>query len=135
MALDSTASIKLLEWLGSSRHDLRECPEDVRDAIGFALYKAQLGARHPSAKPLKGFGGAGVLEVVEDHDGNTYRAVYTVKFRRKIYVLHVFQKKSVKGAKTPKHEIGLVQARLKMAAVRYKAWTAAHPEVQHDEEE
>ena len=80
----------------------------------------RLGAKHPSAKPLKGFRGAGVLEVVEDHDGDTYRTVCTVRFRKAVYVLHSFQKKSKKGARTPKHEIDLVEARLKAAAKSYK---------------
>lgn len=121
--------------MGSSQRDLRKCPDEVRDTVGYAIYQAELGEKHPSAKPLKGYRGAGVLEVVEDHDGNTYRAVYTVKFHRMLYVLHVFQKKSVKGAKTPIHEIDLINARLKMATAHYKTWTAANPETDHGKDE
>ena len=83
--------------------------------IGYALYFAQLGDKHPAAKVLKGFGGAGVLEVVEDHDGDTYRAVYTVKFAGAVYVLHAFQKKSKTGIKTPKPVLDLIKERLKLA--------------------
>ena len=88
-------------------------PEDVIDVFGFALHLAQIGKKHDQAKPLKGFGGASVLEVVEDHMGDTYRAVYTVKITEKVYVLHCFQKKSTKGIETPKHEMGLIRERLK----------------------
>jgi phage-related protein len=88
--------------------------------MGFALRQAQEGQKHVNAKPLKGFGGAGVLEVVEDHDGNTYRAVYTVRFAGVVYVLHVFQKKSKKGSKTPKPEVDLIKQRLKAAKDDYE---------------
>lgn len=84
--------------------------------MGYALYLAQLGDKHDHAKPLKGFGGAGVLEVVEDHDGKAYRAVYTVRFATVVYVLHAFQKKSKKGVATPKSEIELIKKRLEAAA-------------------
>jgi phage-related protein len=100
-------------WMGSSREDLREFPEEVCQAIGFALWQAQLGQKHRGAKVLKGFGGAGVLEIVEDHDGDTYRAVYAVKFAGAVYVLHAFQKKSKKGIKTPLAEMKVVRQRLK----------------------
>lgn len=90
-------------------------PEDVIDVFGFALHLAQIGKKHDQAKPLKGFGGASVLEVVEDHMGDTYRAVYTVKIAEKVYVLHCFQKKSTKGIETPKHEMDLIRERLKAA--------------------
>jgi phage-related protein len=83
--------------------------------IGYALYFAQIGDKHPSAKPLKGFGSAGVLEVIEDHDGDTYRAVYTVKFSGAVYVLHAFQKESKSGIKTPQQTIALIKERLKLA--------------------
>ena len=83
--------------------------------MGFAFELAQAGERHPQAKPLKGFGGAGVLEVVEDFDGNAYRAVYTVKFEGTVYCLHAFQKKSRRGIETPKEEIETVRRRLKRA--------------------
>lgn len=106
---------KPLEWMGSSRQDLRRFPEDVKDEMGFALDQAQLGQKHVSAKPIKGFGGASVLEIVEDDDGNTYRAVYTVKFKLAVYVLHSFQKKSTHRIKTPKHVIDLIKQRLQQA--------------------
>ena len=96
---------KPLFWVGSSIEDLREFPEDVKQAFGYALYLAQMGRKAPHAKPLKGFGGAGVLEIVEDHVGDTYRTIYTVRFADAVYVLHTFQKKSKKGIATPKKEI------------------------------
>jgi phage-related protein len=112
---------KPVRWIGSSLEDLRAFPSEARRAIGYALYFAQMGDKHPSAKPLRGFGGAGVLEVVEDHDGNTFRAVYTVKFSEAIYVLHVFQKKSKKGIRTPKRDIDLIKDRLRRAEEDYVA--------------
>lgn len=87
----------------------------MQDAIGFALYFAQLGEKHHRAKPLGGLGGAGVLEIVEDHDGDTFRAVYTVKLRQAVYVLHVFQKKATTGIATPKREMDMVRRRLNEA--------------------
>src|SRR5437588_169132 len=99
-------------WVRDSLRRLRDFPDDVRDEVGFALYQAQLGGKHRSAKPLKGHKGAGVLEIVENFDGNTYRAVYTVRFVDAIYVLHAFQKKSKSGIKTPAHEIELIDKRL-----------------------
>ncbi|MBK5275622.1 MAG: type II toxin-antitoxin system RelE/ParE family toxin [Desulfuromonadales bacterium] len=107
--------IKPVEWIGNSLKDIKAMPEDVQDVFGKALFIAQLGGKHVAAKPLKGFGGAGVLEVVEDNDGDTYRAVYTVRFADVVYVLHVFQKKSKKGIATPQEEIRKVKARLSMA--------------------
>ena len=107
--------IKQLFWVGASLSDLKKFPEDVKDVFGYALYKAQIGERHPAAKPLKGFAGAGVMEIVEDHDTNTYRAVYTVKLADTVYVLHVFQKKSKRGIATPKKELGMIKARLQRA--------------------
>ena len=95
-------------------------PGDVIDVFGFALHLAQMGKKHDQAKPLKGFGGASVLEVVEDHMGDTYRAVYTVKIAEKVYVLHCFQKKSTKGIETPKHEMDLIRERLKAAQAHAK---------------
>lgn len=112
------ATEKLLKpviWIGSSLKDLRAFPEPVRDTMGFALYLAQTGTKHDDAKPLKGFGGAGVLEVVEDDDGNTYRAVYTVRFAGAVYVLHAFQKKSKSGIKTPPRDMNVIEERLKAA--------------------
>ena len=102
-------------WIGSSRDDLRKFPAQVRHEIGFALYRAQEGAKHSNAKPLQGFGGAGVLEVVEDFDGDTYRAVYTVKLAKAVYVLHAFQKKSKKRGQTTKQDVALIRIRLRWA--------------------
>ncbi len=106
---------KPLVWVGTCLDDLKEFPEEVRQVMGYALHLAQTGGKHPEAKPLTGFKGAGVLEVVEDYDGETYRAVYTVKLKGVVYALHAFQKKSRKGIKTPKQDIELVKLRLKMA--------------------
>jgi phage-related protein len=111
---------KPLKWIGSSKEDLLQFPDEVRKAMGHALHLAQMNLRPPNAKPLRGFGGASVLEVVEDHDGSTYRAVYTVKFQGTVYALHVFQKKSKKGIETPKHDIDLIKARLKTASDDYE---------------
>ena len=90
-------------------------PDPVQQTFGFALYQAQIGLLHPNAKPLKGFGSAGVLEVVEDLRGDTYRSVYTVRFANAVYVLHCFQKKSKHGIETPKPELDLIRKRLKEA--------------------
>lgn len=111
--------IKSIYWIGSSLEDLKQYPEEVMDEVGYALYLAQVGDKHPHTKPLKGFGGAGVLEVVAQDDGNTYRAMYTVKFKDAVYVLHVFQKKSRKGISTPQEHIDLVKRRLKIAEDHY----------------
>ena len=93
--------------------------------MGTALNSAQLGGKHPAAKPMKGFHGAGVLEIVDDFDGDTYRAVYTVKFEDIVYVLHAFQKKSKKGVETPKSDLDLIKLRYKFAEEAYKAHKAA----------
>jgi phage-related protein len=113
-------AIKPLQWVGSSKKELLSMPDDVVDVFGFALHLAQTGRKHEQAKPLKGFGGAGVLEVVEDHLGDTYRAVYTVKIANAVYVLHCFQKKSKQGSGTPKHEMDLIRERLKAAQAHAK---------------
>ncbi|MEX2141907.1 MAG: type II toxin-antitoxin system RelE/ParE family toxin [Pirellulales bacterium] len=119
---DKEKTPKRVEWVGSSRRDLRGFPKGVRLVFGQAIFDAQIGSKHPAAKPLKGFGGAGVLEVVEDDNGNTYRAVYTVKFAGVVYVLHAFQKKSKSGIKTPPQEIEKVRNRLKEAEKHYADW-------------
>ena len=106
---------KPVVWIGSSREDLKSLPATVQDVFGYALYLAQVGKKHPETKPLHGFGGASVLEVVEDYRGDTYRAVYTVKFAEAVYVLHVFQKKSKHGVATPKSDLDLIKTRLKRA--------------------
>ena len=117
--MDNDKTIKELEWIGSSRKDMMALPRSVQRVFGYALYLAQLGEKPPEAKPLRGFGGAGVLELVEDYRSDTYRAVYTVRFAEKVYVLHVFQKKAKKGIATPKHEIDLIRNRLKQAERLY----------------
>ena len=111
---------KPIEWIGSSLKDLRAFPEEVKDVMGVALDVAQQGEKHESTKPLQGFGGAGVLEVIDDFDGDTYRAIYTVKLKGVVYVLHAFQKKSKKGVSTPKEEIDLVKKRFKSAEEHYR---------------
>jgi len=116
------AEPKPVRWVGSSRDDVREFPESVRLRVGGALWEAQLGRKAGWAKPLKGFGGAGVLEVVDDFDGDTFRAVYTVRFAGAVYVLHAFQKKSKSGIATPHHEIALIEQRLKRAKEDYDRW-------------
>lgn len=121
---DGTAT-RPVRWIGSSRDDVRGFPEPVRLRIGGALWEAQIGRKAPWAKPLKGFGGAGVLEIVDDHDGDTYRAVYTVRFASVVYVLHAFQKKSKRGIATPQHEIALIQQRLRRAEEDHAAWLAS----------
>ena len=108
-------SLKPVSWIGSSYKDFRAFPDGVQDVMGYALYQAQVGSKHGNAKPLKGFGGAGVLEVVTDHVGDTFRAVYTVRFAATIYVLHAFQKKSKAGIRTPAEELELIRRRLKAA--------------------
>lgn len=104
---------KPLVWEGNSKGELLKFPRDVQRDIGYALYRAQCGNKHPSAKPLKGFRGAGVLEIVENYDRDAYRAVYTVKFANAVYVLHVFQKKSKRGIQTPRRELKIIEANLK----------------------
>jgi phage-related protein len=112
--------LKPVEWVGSAKTDLLEFPDAVRQETGYALYLAQIGQKALNAKPLKGFGGAGVLEIVANDDGNTYRAVYTVKFTKAIFVLHAFQKKSKKGIATDKADLDLIKRRLVTAAEEYQ---------------
>lgn len=112
-------SLKPLEWVGSSKDDLIDFPDSARQEAGYALYLAQTGTKALNAKPLKGFGSAGVLEIVANDDGNTYRAVYTVKFAKAVFVLHAFQKKSKKGIATDRADIDLIKRRLLLAAVEY----------------
>lgn len=101
--------------MGSSKKDLLALPEDVMDVFGYALYLAQTGRKHEQAKPLRGFGSAGVLEVLEDQQGDTYRAVYTVRCSGRVFVLHVFQKKSKRGLATPQADMDLIRHRLQAA--------------------
>lgn len=119
MARALVAGEKPLDWVGSSKKDFIAFPESVKDEMGNALGLAQFGGKHPTAKPWKGQG-AGVFEVVEDHDGDTFRAVYTVRFKEVVYVLHAFQKKSPKGIKTAQIDVDLVEQRLKVAQQDYE---------------
>jgi phage-related protein len=121
--VDEPHIINNIVWVGSSLKDLRSFPAKVKDVIGFALYQAQVGRKAPSAKPLAGFGGASVIEIVEDYQSDTYRAVYTVKFAGMVYVLHAFQKKSKKGIATPKPDMELIRKRLNVATENYRERT------------
>ena len=118
--------LKPVSWIGMSRKDLSGFPTEVQKEVGFALYQAQRGAKHVDAKPLKGFGGAVVVEMVENYDGNTYRAVYTVKYSEAVYVLHCFQKKSTSGISTPQQEINMIKSRLRLAEERHLEWKKNH---------
>jgi phage-related protein len=122
--MDRIRKVKPLNFVGSSRENLREFPDEVKEDIGYALFEVQRGGKPVSAKPLKGFGGAGVLEILEDFRGGTYRAVYTVRFSEVIYVLHCFQKKSKQGIKTPKQDLDLIRRRLKSAEEDHKTYYA-----------
>jgi phage-related protein len=113
-------ALKPVRWIGTSLRDLRSFPSSVRMDIGHALFTAQEGKTDPAAKPLKGFGGASVFEIVASHHGNAWRAIYTVRFQDAIYVLHVFQKKSTKGVATPVREIDLIRRRLLDAERDYR---------------
>jgi phage-related protein len=124
---------KPIFWIASSRRDIQRFPKPVRRVFGQALYDAQTGGKHPDAKPLKGFGGAGVLEVIEDDDGNTFRVVYTVKFAGAVYVLHAFQKKSKSGIKTPAGDIARVRTRLKDAESHYAEWVREQKRLRESE--
>jgi phage-related protein len=118
----SKAEPKPVRWIGGSKDDLSAFPEPVKRRVGRALWDAQIGLKAPFAKPLKGFGSAGVLEIVDDFDGDTYRAVYTVQFEKIVYVLHAFQKKSRKGVATNKADIALIKTRLSRAKEDYEQW-------------
>lgn len=116
---------KPLFWIGSAKRDLLRFPEAVKDEIGIALSVAQFGGKHPKAKPWKGEG-PGVLEVAEDYRGDTYRAVYTIRFEGVVYALHAFQKKSPKGIKTAQGDVEVVQQRLKAAREDYETRHGKH---------
>jgi len=118
--IEMGSELKPVRWIGTSLRDLRSSPREVRIDIGHALFAAQQGKTDPAAKPLKGFGGASVLEIVVSHHGNAWRAVYTVRFLDAIYVLHVFQKKSTKGIATPPRVIDLIKQRLTDAERDYR---------------
>ena len=111
---------KPLEWVGSSKDDLARFPGAVKRECGYALYLAQLGMRALNVKALKGFGGASVLEIIVLHQGDAYRAVFTVAFAKAVFVLHAFQKKSKRGVATPRREVELIQRRLAVASQAYK---------------
>jgi phage-related protein len=111
----TAADLKPLIWIGTSYKDFVGFPDDVQNHVGYSLHIAQSGGKHRDAKPLKGFGGAGVLEVVSDHVGDTFRAVYSVRFETAVYVLHAFQKKSKSGRSTPAADMDLIARRLKTA--------------------
>lgn len=107
--------LKPVVWVGSSRKDLRTFPDPLQSHMGYAIYVAQRGGKHRDTKVLSGFGGAGVLEVVKDFRGDTFRAVYTLKFADSVYVLHAFQKKSKSGRETPRRDMELIEQRLREA--------------------
>jgi phage-related protein len=117
--------LKSLRWIGSSYKDLMALPVDVRRFVGFALSLAQAGERHEATKVLKGFGGAGVLEVIYSDVGGTFRAVYTVRYHQAVFVLHCFQKKSKRGISTPQQDIDLIHARLKIVEALIQEWPDA----------
>lgn len=108
-------SLKPVVWVGSSRKDLRAFPGAVQDLMGYALFVAQQGGRYRETKTLTGFGGAGVVEILADHRGDTFRAVYTVRYQGTVYVLHAFQRKSTSGRATPKYELDVIAQRLRVA--------------------
>lgn len=112
--------MRTIEWIGSSKKDLLSLPEKIRKTFGFGLYLAQTGLLHENAKPLKGFGGATVFEIIDMDKTGTYRAVYTVKIKDIIFVLHIFQKKSKHGIKTPREDMDLIRNRLKQAQDYFK---------------
>jgi phage-related protein len=107
--------LKPVIWVGTSLKDLREFPAPVQDHMGYALYVAQRGEKHQDAKVLGGFGGAGVVEAIKDHRGDTFRTVYTLKYAARVYVLHAFQKKSKRGQATPRRDVELIKQRLREA--------------------
>lgn len=115
----SARAARPLEWVGSTKADIKRIPEAVREVVGYALFQAQVGLKQQSAKPLKGLAG-NVLEVISRHDGDTFRAVCTVRFRTAVYVLHVFQKKAKRGIATPESEIDLIKRRLRAAERDYR---------------
>jgi phage-related protein len=124
--------IRPVFWMGSSRADLKSFPEPVQSNVGYALFAAQRGEEYRSVKNLQGFGGRAVLEIVVPYDGDAYRAVYTVRFRDSIYVLHAFQKKSTRGIATPKREVDLVRRRLADAERHHQERLKAHDEEEQD---
>lgn len=114
--------MKDIIWIASSKQDLIALADGAREEIGHALFQAQLGGKSEKAKPFIGVGGSSVFEIVEYNIGGTYRAVYTVKFKEAIAVLHVFQKKSPRGKKTSKQDVDLIHSRFKLAENEYQKW-------------
>jgi len=107
------SNMKPVSWIGRTKQDLSALHQDVRDAVSQALFEAQKGGKHAKAKALSGYGDAGVLEIVTDHEGDTFRTVYTVRWPDCVYVVHMFQKKSKSGIKTPKADLDLIDERMK----------------------
>lgn len=126
--MESRRPLKPLFWMGSSRKDLKSFPAEVQDEMGYALRDARFGGARITAKGAEGVRRRGVLEVVEDFDRSTYRAVYTVRFEGVVYVLHAFQKKSKHGIATPQTAMNLIRERLKAAERHYKEWRSKHGE-------
>jgi phage-related protein len=122
--IEQQPPLKPVIWVGSSRKDLRGFPDSVQDHMGYALYVAQRGGKHRAAKTLGGFVGAGVVEAIADHRGDTFRTVYTVRYSDAVYVLHAFHKKSKRGGETPRHDIQLIDQRLREAERISKERTA-----------
>lgn len=127
MPLPALPEPRPIRWVGSSKDDLSSFPEAVRRRIGGALWEAQIGRKASYAKALRGFGDAGVLEIRDDCDGDTFRAVYTVRFAKAVYVLHAFQKKSKRGIATPKADLDLIALRLRRANEDYETWSKDKP--------
>jgi phage-related protein len=107
--------LKALVWVGASQRDFREFPDEVKSVMGYALFVAQSGGRHRKVKTLKGYSGGGVVEIVDDHDGDTFRTIYTLRYASAVYVLHAFQKKSKRGIATPQTDLRLIDQRLRDA--------------------
>lgn len=122
MELTGKVPAKPVRWMGSAKEDLSAFPVDVKWRVGSAIWRAQIGSKADYAKPLRSFGGASVLEVVDDYDGDTYRAAYTIRFTEVVYVLHAFQKKSRKSIETPKADLDLIRDRLFRARKDYQEW-------------
>lgn len=120
--MEESQTLRPVLWIGSAKKDLLTMPSEVIDDFGFGLYQAQIGDYPDIGKTLSGFGSANVIELVQDHKGDTFRAVYTVRFQEVIVVLHAFQKKSKKGSATPKQDMDLIHSRLKLAEELYKLW-------------
>lgn len=121
MAKAGVVAPKAVIWVGGSKENLKAFPEPVQKGVGYGLWFAQIGSKHPHAKVLRGFGSAGVVEIIEDWEGNSYRAVYTVKFTDFVYVLHCFQKKSKRRTKTPPADLALIKSRLRTAEADCRA--------------